>query len=262
MNVLRRIVVGLAGVVVVALALELLAPKAVHAVVSTLVTVSNTTAQPVPTMAVDTRNVNVVNTPTVTATISGTPSVNVNSLPAVQLSGTPSVNIASPLSIGGNVNATVSNPAGATGAVPLVTDEVNNPAYQPASIELYMTNGASTSATVPSTLPSGGAFRELVINWVSGFCANGGLTTNPASSVALQTDASQISIISAASTNGTIGFYGIKTALYAGPGSTITLTALGTAGTFQYQESPETVNVSPAPRWACLINADGYYVTQ
>jgi hypothetical protein len=41
MNIVRRIAVGLAGVVVVALAMELAAPKAVHAIVSTLVTVTN-----------------------------------------------------------------------------------------------------------------------------------------------------------------------------------------------------------------------------
>jgi hypothetical protein len=47
MNLLRRIVVGIAGVVIVALALELVAPKAVHAVVATLVQVENTSANPV-----------------------------------------------------------------------------------------------------------------------------------------------------------------------------------------------------------------------
>lgn len=114
MNVLRRIVVGLAGIVVVALVMELAAPKAVHALVSTLVTVSNTTAQPVPTMAVDTRNVNVV----------GTPSVNVNSLPTVQLSGTPTVNINSmpPVSTSITGNVPVTNPLDGSGnPIPLVT---------------------------------------------------------------------------------------------------------------------------------------------
>lgn len=53
MNIIRKIVVGIAGIVVVALALSLAAPKAVHAVVSTLVTVTNTP------------NVNVVNSPSV-----------------------------------------------------------------------------------------------------------------------------------------------------------------------------------------------------
>lgn len=94
MNVIRRVVVGLAGVIVVALAMELAAPKAVHALVSTLVTVANTSGNPVPTMAVDTRNVNVVNTP----------NVNVNSLPAVQVSG-------------GNINATVSGTVPVSGSV-------------------------------------------------------------------------------------------------------------------------------------------------
>jgi len=48
MNIMRRIVVGFGGVIVVALAIELAAPKAVHAIVSTLVTVANTSANPVP----------------------------------------------------------------------------------------------------------------------------------------------------------------------------------------------------------------------
>ncbi|MGB7023290.1 MAG: hypothetical protein WBD73_05775 [Candidatus Acidiferrales bacterium] len=63
MNIVRRIVVATAGMVIVALVLALAEPKAVHAVVSALVTVSNGAGNPVPTMAVDTRNVNVVNTP-------------------------------------------------------------------------------------------------------------------------------------------------------------------------------------------------------
>lgn len=156
MNVVRKIVVGIAGVVVVALALELVAPKAVHAVVSTLVTVSNTTAQPVPTMAVDTRNVNVVNTP----------NVNVNSLPAVQLSGTPSVNIASPLSIGGNVSATIAN----TSANPGVALDEAHAASQIVTMECFTRSygtaypclSVSTAGAVGSqyTVPSG---ENLVI---------------------------------------------------------------------------------------------------
>lgn len=42
MNMIRRIAVGLAGVFAIALVLQLAAPKAVHAVVSTFVTVTNT----------------------------------------------------------------------------------------------------------------------------------------------------------------------------------------------------------------------------
>jgi hypothetical protein len=47
MNIARRIVMVLAGVVVIALAIELAAPKAVHALVSTLVTVVNPSSNPV-----------------------------------------------------------------------------------------------------------------------------------------------------------------------------------------------------------------------
>ena len=49
MNVLRRIAMGIGGTVVVALVFSLAAPKTVHALVSALVTVANTTANPVPT---------------------------------------------------------------------------------------------------------------------------------------------------------------------------------------------------------------------
>lgn len=53
MNVIRKIMMGLGGVVVVALVLALALPKTVHAIVSTLVTVSNTPANPVSTLAAD-----------------------------------------------------------------------------------------------------------------------------------------------------------------------------------------------------------------
>lgn len=53
MNVLRKILIGLGSIVVVALVLTLAAPKTVRAVVSTLVTVSNTASNPVPTVSTD-----------------------------------------------------------------------------------------------------------------------------------------------------------------------------------------------------------------
>lgn len=53
MNVVRRILVGLGSIVVVALVLALASPKTVHAIVSTLVTVSNTASNPVPTVSTD-----------------------------------------------------------------------------------------------------------------------------------------------------------------------------------------------------------------
>lgn len=48
MNVIRKIAMGIGGTVVVALFIGLMAPKAVHAVVSALVTVANTPTNPVP----------------------------------------------------------------------------------------------------------------------------------------------------------------------------------------------------------------------
>jgi hypothetical protein len=51
MNVIRKIMVGLGSIVVVALVLALASPKSVRAVVSALVTVSNTASNPVPTVS-------------------------------------------------------------------------------------------------------------------------------------------------------------------------------------------------------------------
>jgi hypothetical protein len=52
LNVLRRIAMGIGGIVAVALISSLAAPRAAQAVVSALVTVANTAANPVPTEAV------------------------------------------------------------------------------------------------------------------------------------------------------------------------------------------------------------------
>lgn len=53
MNVLRRIAMAIGGTVVVALVIGLAAPKTVRAVVSALVTVANTSSNPVPVQSVD-----------------------------------------------------------------------------------------------------------------------------------------------------------------------------------------------------------------
>jgi len=52
MNVLRRIAMAIGGTVVVALILTLAVPRAAHAVLSALVTVTNTSANPVPAQEV------------------------------------------------------------------------------------------------------------------------------------------------------------------------------------------------------------------
>lgn len=52
MNVLRRIAMAIGGTVVVALVLALAVPRAAHAVLSALVTVTNTPANPVPAQEV------------------------------------------------------------------------------------------------------------------------------------------------------------------------------------------------------------------
>ena len=52
-NLAKRMVTVIGGVTIAAFVLMLAAPKAVHAIVSTLVTVSNSTANPVPTLSTD-----------------------------------------------------------------------------------------------------------------------------------------------------------------------------------------------------------------
>lgn len=48
MKILHRFLMGIGSLLLLAVSLPLFAPKAVHALVSTLVTVANTTANPVP----------------------------------------------------------------------------------------------------------------------------------------------------------------------------------------------------------------------
>jgi hypothetical protein len=54
-NLAKRLVTIVGGVTIAAFLLTLAAPKAVHAIVSTLVTVANTDSNPVPTKATDNR---------------------------------------------------------------------------------------------------------------------------------------------------------------------------------------------------------------
>jgi hypothetical protein len=54
MKLLQRFLMGLGTVLLLAVSIQLVAPNTLHAVVSTLVTVANTTANPVPTHSVDT----------------------------------------------------------------------------------------------------------------------------------------------------------------------------------------------------------------
>jgi hypothetical protein len=77
---LYRAGIGLAGVVLIALVVILFAPKTAHAVLSALVTVSNTAANPVPV--------------TGAVSVAGTPTVNVASMPTLTVD---------PVSLSGNV---------------------------------------------------------------------------------------------------------------------------------------------------------------
>lgn len=188
MNVMRKAVSALGGIFLAALLIAVLAPKATHGIVAALVQVTNTSANPVPTL------------------------------------------------------------------------DANNPAYQPASLELILQDSASTSITAPSSLSSGGAYRELVINWVTGACF-GTSSLSPPFAISLNTDGSQLSFFAAASASGPATYFGTKTNLYASPGSTISLVALNGSGIQIEFGSGESVTTKGASA-SCLINADGYYVTQ
>lgn len=155
MNIVRRIVVGLAGVIAVALVLAIAEPKAVHAVVSALVTVSNGTGNPVPTVAVDTRNVNVVNTPNVNVTNTVPVTGNVNAT----LTGTPTVSF--------NGNVPVANPSDQNqNPIPLDVESNDYSPVQAACSGFSSGNGFSNfSACSPAiTVPAGTA---LIIDDVS-----------------------------------------------------------------------------------------------
>jgi hypothetical protein len=187
MNVIRKAVSALGGIFLAALLIAVLAPKATRGVVATLVQVTNTPANPVPTLDAD------------------------------------------------------------------------NPAYQPASLEFTLDDAASTSITAPSSLPSGGAYRELVINWVTGVCFGNSSLPAP-STISVKTDGSQLSFFGATSASGPATYFGTKTSLYASPGSTISLVALNGSG-IQIDFPLEAVGTNGAAA-SCLVNADGYYVTQ
>jgi len=88
--------------------ISILNPRVAHALVATLVQVTNTSANPVPTQAVGTTPVSG------TVAIDPNSAVNVSSLPAVQLAGGSSV------TLGGNSNTQ-----------PLFVRDVDNPALQP-----------------------------------------------------------------------------------------------------------------------------------
>lgn len=185
MNLVRKAVSALGGILLAALLIAVLAPKTTRGVVAALVQVTNTTSNPVPTLDAD------------------------------------------------------------------------NPAYQPASLQIPLASAASTSITAPGSLPSGGAYRELVINWVTGVC----FADPPVFTISLGTDGSQLSFFAATGSSGTtITYFGSKTSLYASPGSTISLVVLNGSGVLI--DYPTETVTSHGANASCLINADGYYVAQ
>lgn len=118
---MRRIVLGGAGIVAVALALQLAAPKAIQAVAPTPVTVTNT---PNVTVA-NTPKVTVANTVPVTGsvtvanTVPVTGKVAVSSLPAVQLGGSVSADVSNPTTSNGYPQALVTEPTEGAFRVPV-----------------------------------------------------------------------------------------------------------------------------------------------
>lgn len=128
MNAIRRIIVGVAGIVVAALALQLAAPKAIQAVAPTPVTVTNT-----PNVVVaNTPKVTVANTVpvagsvTVTNTVPVTGRVAVSSLPAVQLGGSVSADVSNPTASNGYPQALITEPTEGAFRVPVQSSCVSN----------------------------------------------------------------------------------------------------------------------------------------
>jgi hypothetical protein len=112
------------------------------------VTVINTTANPVPTVAQGTTRVSgavdILSQPPITGSVAvtNTPTVNVSSMPAVQLSGTPTVQVAgAQFDSGGNLKVTGSTSA-ASGRVLVV--------YDGAIITLAPGNGVNVGFTNPN----------------------------------------------------------------------------------------------------------------
>lgn len=135
MKIVRRLVVGIAGVAVVALVMEMATPKAARALANLFVTVTNTSANPVP--------------------VSG----------AVTVSGLPAVQIAS---VSGNVPVTNALDRN-NNAIPLV---VQNPlsagnAFDVSGFCNFAGNALSCDAQ-PYTVPDG---KIAVIQSVTGSCS-------------------------------------------------------------------------------------------
>lgn len=169
MNMIRRIVVGLAGVFTVAMALQMAAPKAVHAVVSTLVTVTNTP------------NVSVVNTPAVTVA---------NTVP---VTGTVAISSMPPVTLGGSVNADITNTI--ANAVPTH----NADRLPSALITLRLNASGTTGDEIPGdgtintnfTIPSGDVFVVTDYYWEARLASPNTLVTAglfPGTSVTFDAD--------------------------------------------------------------------------
>jgi hypothetical protein len=197
--------------------------------------------------------VSIGGTPTVNATINGTPSVNVASLPAISATLT-------------NSSITVGNPA--TDPVPV--HDVNDPAANPYSATACFspsgTGGCLTgnnTVTVPSVTLSNQPVKQLVIEFVSGSCysVTGGeifaleLLITPPSGIGptYQTQYSAFLVpVQTLNANGNIEYvYSQQTRLYALPGSTVVL----------YAGYNTQATTEPPPLF-CQVNMQGHFATQ
>lgn len=146
------------------------------------------------------------------------------------------------------------------------TAEASDPTYEPASLVLFANNSWTATATVPTTLPSGAPIRQMVINWVTGFC----IAPPNVQAVALQTNSSEYSFFGPVASGTAFGVggatppdvvFGTKTSLYASPGSTVTLTPLGENFAFEFNSTTGTETVSQGGSGPiCLVNVEGYYI--
>ena len=152
MRLLKQALAALGIVMVVAIFVVLVTPKAAHALVATLVEVVNTP------------NVTIVNTPVpvsgnVNATINGTPSVNVNGMPAVNVASiSGNVPVVNPLDGGGN-------------PIPLVNRDADNSARNAFDVHaLCVFTAVFTNACQINPIFSVPANHVAVVQEVSGIC--------------------------------------------------------------------------------------------
>ena len=195
------------------------------------ITVQNANTNPVPTTIQNTPNVNVSGG---SVGITGTPTVNVGTLPAVQLSGTPGVNVAN------TPNVALSSPVGTAGpgnTAGVLVKDLDNPARQPFQQKLSCTTtaGGPFFCTASLALSPG---KGLVVEYLQVFSNESGGST---ASYGLQTIVNGNPGANWIFTPGTriapnfpVGEHQVR--IYADPGSTVTFSGFqnSTTGTVTF----------------------------